>query len=206
MSIRRERSRSAALAGVALLFGMAACANDEQSIDGGDFGIVASPDPEVLPDSAIAHIALSINEAALAEGQWAERSAARQEVRDLARETVASRHLAVDREQALFERLHITPLEDARSAELRNESDDAIAELDLLDGIAFDQRYLVRQIDADIAALVLIDTTLLPDSRLAEIEEEIGTLRASISLHLERAREVQASVTGTRGQGRQISP
>jgi putative membrane protein len=161
--------------------------------NGGRGGSAADAGAE-LSDAQIAAVVLAANGGEVEQGEIAVNAGQRDDVRAFARMLVTMHSAAVERENALFRTLMLTPEENAVSAELKAASDATVQALNAANAAGFDMLYVMSQVDAHRKVLDLIDDRLLPSVTSAELRAELNTMRADVQRHLELATELLAAL------------
>jgi putative membrane protein len=145
-------------------------------------------------DAQIAHIAVTANSIDSAMGELAKRKARSAAVKAFA-QTMITDHGAVNRQAVqLAGRLNVTPEANDVSRELQQGADAARADLEGKNGAAFDQAYMAREVQYHQAVLDALDKTLVPEAQNAELKALLQSVRPAFVAHLERARQLQATV------------
>lgn len=185
----------AVLAGVLLL---AACADDQAEETAAVEAEAAAEQPAApaLDDAAIAHIGVTANEIDAQMGELALERSENEQVRAFA-ETMIRDHRGVNEQAvALATRLGVTPADNDVSRSLQSGAADARTQLEGLDGAAFDQAYMEREVSYHQAVLNALDETLIPNTTNAELRSLLETARGAVAAHLEHARSLSASLGG----------
>ena len=77
---------------------------------------------------------------------------------------------------------------------LKKQGEASLRTLAMQSGTAYEKAYLDAMVRGHTDALALIDGTLLPAATDANIRQHFTTTRATVARHLERAKEIQASL------------
>ncbi|MGH7507776.1 MAG: DUF4142 domain-containing protein, partial [Longimicrobiales bacterium] len=110
-------------------------------------------------------------------------------------ETMISDHTSVnERAAALAEKLGVVPADNAVSQSLEEGATAAQAELEGLNGAAFDRAYMEREIGYHQAVLDALDDLLIPTSSNAELKALLEEVRPVIDGHLTHAKMVLAEL------------
>lgn len=113
-------------------------------------------------------------------------------MRSYGRMMVTMHTAASNRMSALSRRLRISPLEGAESRSLTREAAATQAQLARLTGDEFDRAYLSSQITEHEHLLEMLDRTLIPSARTAELRTALqNDVRPMVSSHLVRARTLR---------------
>lgn len=155
-------------------------------------GVVSAQD---LSDPQVAHVAVTANTIDAELAQLALQRARSEDVKAFARMMVDD-HTGVNKQAAaLAARLKVTPESNDVSASLQKGAGEARAKLEKLTGDAFDRAYIAREVEYHAAVLDAIDKLLIPTTQNAELKQLLQTVRPAVAAHLERARQIQRSVT-----------
>lgn len=149
-----------------------------------------------LSDPQVADVALTANSIDSAFGELALTKARSQAVKDFA-QTMITDHGGVNRQAVeLAQRLGVTPEDNDVSQQLQTAADSARTAMEALSGAAFDSAYIAREVAYHQAVLDALDQTLIPNAQNAELRSLLEDVRPAFVAHLERARQVQASLGG----------
>ena len=200
MSMHRPASAAALLLGLAAsVSGLTACAKSETPP--ADTAAAAAPAPAPAPaapainDAQIAHIAVTANAIDSAAGAVAKKKATAKSVKDFA-QTMISDHMGVNKQAvALAMKLGVTPEDNDVSRQLKSGADESAATLSGLTGAAFDKAYIEREIAYHQAVVDALDKTLIPSAQNAELKGLLEKVRPAVAAHLERAKDIQASLS-----------
>ncbi|HJW45710.1 MAG TPA: DUF4142 domain-containing protein [Lysobacter sp.] len=77
---------------------------------------------------------------------------------------------------------------------LRNQGERELRTLEMRSGTAYEAAYVDAMVRGHVEALALIDATLLPAATTEAVRQHFTTTRATVARHLERAREIQATL------------
>ena len=150
-----------------------------------------------LDDASIAHIGVTANTIDAEMGELALERSENPEVRAFA-ETMIRDHRGVNEQAvALARRLGVTPADNEISRSLQSGAADAHAQLEGLDGAAFDRAYMEREVSYHAAVLDALDQTLIPNTTNAELRSLLVSARGAVAAHLEHARSLSASLVGS---------
>jgi putative membrane protein len=142
-------------------------------------------------DPAIAQVLLVANLNELAQGELAQRIAVAHEVQIFA-SSMATVHTAIlERENALFQALGLTPRDSETSRQLQADSDTLYAQMLTLQGNNIDRFFIGTQVGSHADLIELIDSQLLPAATAPALVTELETLRIELTAHLDAARELQ---------------
>lgn len=147
-----------------------------------------------ITDPQIAHIVVTANSIDSAMGELAKTKARSAAVKSFA-QTMVTDHGAVNRQAvALAQRLKVTPEANDVSRQLQQGADEARTGLESKSGAAFDRAYMEREVQYHQAVLDALDKTLIPGAQNAELKALLQGARPAFAAHLERAKQVQATL------------
>ena len=193
----RPASTTRLLLGLALaVSGLTACAKSETP-PADTAAVVAAPAPAApaINDAQIAHIAVTANAIDSAAGEVAKKKATAKSVKDFA-QTMVSDHMGVNTQAvALATKLGVTPEDNDVSRQLKSGADESAATLSALTGAAFDKAYIDREVAYHQAVADALDKTLIPNAQNAELRALLEKARPAFAAHLERAKDIQASLS-----------
>lgn len=133
-------------------------------------------------DPQIAHIAYTAGQIDIAAAEQAIRKSTDQDIVDFAKQ-MAEDHKAVnDQALALVEKLGVTPEDNATSQALAKAASDKLAELEALDGAAFDKAYIDNEVAYHATVNGALSTLLIPSAQNAELK---GLLETGLTLFTE---------------------
>ena len=146
-------------------------------------------------DAQIAMIAVVADTVDIDAGNMAARKTKNKMVREFAK-TMVRDHTAVNAQAtALAKKLGVIPEESDTSKSLKSDGDKTMTRLMTLTGAAFDKAYIDNEVSYHEAVLDVLDKTLIPNTRNAELKSLIESARPIFVTHLEHAKKVQASLT-----------
>lgn len=172
----------------------AACATNSNTA--GSPGITGSATAPVRleDDREVAMVVRVANMGEVREGSVARTGATAQAVKDFAAMMVNDHKAAEDKAEAALTKAELPFVDSDLSRRLDAESGAAAESLANLTGDAFDRAYMDRQIAAHTEVLQTIDSTLLPKARNKELRAVLTEMRATVTAHLEKARQVRGAV------------
>ena len=199
MSMHRPASATALLLGLAVsVSGLTACAkSDTPPADTAAVAPAPAPAPAApaINDAQIAHIAVTANAIDSAAGEVAKKKATAKSVKDFA-QTMISDHMGVNKQAvALATKLGVAPEDNDVSRQLKSGADESAATLSGLTGAAFDKAYIEREVAYHQAVVDALDKTLIPSAQNAELKGLLEKVRPAVAAHLERAKDIQASLS-----------
>jgi putative membrane protein len=126
-------------------------------------------------DAQIAHIAYTAGQIDIAAADQALKKSHNQDVLDFAN-LMARDHKAVnDQAVALVTKLGVTPEDNPTSQALSKAAADKLAELDKLDGAAFDKAYVDNEVAYHQTVNTALSTLLIPSAQNAELKALLQT-------------------------------
>lgn len=145
-------------------------------------------------DAQIAAIVVAANTVDIDAGKLAEKQAQNQEVQAFAKLMVTD-HTGVNKQAtALVKKLNVTPEENATSKKLKADGEATIAKLKNLKGAAFDKAYIDNEVTYHQAVIDVLDKTLIPSAKNAELKDTLVKVRPAFVAHLEHAKQIQAKL------------
>lgn len=155
-----------------------------------------APSPAGPSDPQIAAIVVAANQVDIDAGEFAARTAAAPAVRELANLMVTD-HTAVNQAAvALVTKLGVVPEASDASRGLLAAGAATRAQLAALSGAAFDRAYVDNEVAYHQQVIQVVDDTLVPAARNAELRALLVGVRPALAAHLEHARHVQAALAG----------
>ena len=152
----------------------------------------ATPPPS---DAQIAMIAVTADTVDIDAGKMAAQKTSNRAVKEFA-ETMVRDHTAVNvKATALAKKLGVTPQESDTSRGLKADGDKKIAELKTMTGAEFDKAYIDNEVSYHEAVLGVLDKTLIPNTRNAELRMLLESARPIFVSHLAHAKKLQASLS-----------
>ena len=151
--------------------------------------------PPPPTDAQIAMIAVVADTVDIDAGNMAAKKTKNKMVREFAR-TMVRDHTAVNAQAtALAKKLGVIPEESDISKSLKSGGDKTMAQLMTLTGAAFDKAYIDNEVSYHEAVLGVLDKSLIPNTRNAELKSLLESARPIFVTHLEHAKKLQASLT-----------
>jgi putative membrane protein len=145
-------------------------------------------------DPQIAAIVVTANQVDIDAGRLAEARAASPEVKAFGRMMVTDHSGVNAAAVALVTRLHVTPEDNPTAESLRKGGQDNVAQLQALQGAAFDKAYIDHEVAYHEAVLAAVDKTLIPDARNADLKALLVKVRPAFVAHLDHAKALQAKL------------
>jgi putative membrane protein len=151
-----------------------------------------SPPPT---DAQIAMIAVTADTVDIDAGKMAAQKTSNRAVKEFA-EAMVRDHTAVNvKATALAKKLGVTPEESDTSRSLKTDGDKKMAELKTVTGAEFDKAYIDNEVSYHEAVLGVLDKTLIPNTRNAELKKLLESARPIFVSHLAHAKKLQASLS-----------
>jgi len=146
-------------------------------------------------DAQIAMIAVTADTVDIDVGKMAAQKTSNRAVKEFA-ETMVRDHTAVNvKATALAKKLGVTPQESDTSKSLKADGEKKIAELKAMTGAEFDKAYIDNEVSYHEAVLGVLDKTLIPNTRNAELKMLLESARPIFVSHLAHAKKLQASLS-----------
>src|SRR6478752_1747739 len=145
-------------------------------------------------DPQIAHIAYTAGVIDIAAAKQANKKANGTDVKAFA-EGMVRDHEAVNKQAlALVKKLNVTPEDNDTSKALSKQASDKLAELDKLNGAAFDKAYVVNEVAYHKAVNGALETQLIPSANNAELKSLLQTGLKIFQGHQQHAEHVAAGL------------
>jgi putative membrane protein len=145
-------------------------------------------------DAQIAMIAVTADTVDIDAGKVAAAKTQNKQVKEFA-ETMVRDHTAVNNKAiALAQKLGVTPEESATSKSLKAGGEAQAAKMKDLTGAAFDKAYVDNEVSYHEAVAGVLDKTLIPNTKNAELKALLESARPIFGSHLEHAKMVQKSL------------
>ena len=187
MKTNRKNSLLVGIATLAFLVGAVGCATTSPPAEGRAAG---------LSDAQIAAIVATANQIDVDNGALAMEISSSTEVQEFARLMMADHASVNEAALALLKRLGVIPEETDASRGLASSAAETRATMRSLSGTAFDKAYVDNEVAYHAAVIELLDTTLIPSARNAELKSMLVNVRPAFLAHLEHARSIQAALGG----------
>ena len=151
-----------------------------------------------LTDAEVANVVLTADDIDIDLARFAETRSKNAEVLKFAA-TMITDHSAVNAQAtALAKKLNVTPAANAVSQSLLAGAKTARATLEPLQGAAFDQAYIEREVAFHQAVLDALDTLLIPTTSNAELKQLLVSVRPAIAAHLAHAQMLEKSLVAVK--------
>ena len=145
-------------------------------------------------DAQIAAIVVTANQVDIDAGKLAESKATNADVKAFGRQ-MATDHAGVNKMATdLVTKLGVKPEDNATAQSLKNGGAENVKTLSGLSGAAFDKAYIDHEVVYHQQVLDAVDKTLIPSAQNAELKALLVKVRPAFVAHLERAKQVQASL------------
>lgn len=145
-------------------------------------------------DAQIAMIAVTANSVDIDAAKMAEQKTTNKAVKEFAA-TMVRDHTAVNaKATALVKKLGVTPEESDTSKSLKSDGDKKMAQMMTLKGAEFNKAYIDNEVSYHEAVMGVLDNTLIPNTKNAELRSLLESARPIFVSHLEHAKKLQASM------------
>ena len=145
-------------------------------------------------DPQIAHIAYTAGVIDISAAKQAIKKSKSKDVKAFAEDMVRD-HEAVNKQAlALVKKLNVTPEDNDTSKTLSKQASDKLAELDKLDGAAFDKAYVANEVAYHKAVNGALETQLIPSASNAELKSLLQTGLKIFQGHQQHAEHVAAAL------------
>ncbi|MBR0713590.1 DUF4142 domain-containing protein [Bradyrhizobium liaoningense] len=145
-------------------------------------------------DPQIAHIAYTAGVIDINAAKQAVKKAKNKDVKAFAEDMVRD-HEAVNKQALeLVKKLNVTPEDNDTSRTLSKQASDKLAELDKLDGAAFDKAYVTNEVAYHKAVNGALETQLIPSASNAELKSLLQTGLKIFQGHQQHAEHVAAEL------------
>lgn len=151
-------------------------------------------DDKAPTDPQIAMIAVVADNVDIDAGKLASEQAHDKGVKEFAALMVRDHTSVNEKATALVKKLGVTPEASDTSRSLKADGDKQLAKLKELKGAEFDKAYVDNEVSYHEAVLDVLDKTLIPNARNAELKGLLESVRPVIAAHLEHAKMVQAQL------------
>ena len=158
-------------------------------------GLGAQTDSAAAPtDPQIAMIAVTADNIDIEAGKLAASKTSNAKVKEFANMMVRD-HTSVNKKAtALAKKLNITPEESDTSRSLKSDGDKTLERLRGLSGAEFDKAYIDNEVSYHESVAKVVDETLIPDSKNAELKALLKSAQPVFASHLKHAKELQSSM------------
>lgn len=157
------------------------------------FGMVGAAFAADSPtDPQIAHIAYTAGQIDIAAAEQAIKKSKSQDIIDFANQMAVDHKAVNDQAVALVTKLGVTPEDNPTSQALSKAAADKLAELDKLDGAAFDKAYIDNEVAYHKSVNGALSTLLIPSAQNAELKALLETGLSLFTEHEQHAEVVAA--------------
>jgi putative membrane protein len=145
-------------------------------------------------DAQIASIVVTANQVDIDAGKLAASKASNADVKAFGEQMVTD-HTGVNKQATeLATRLKVTPEDNPTSQTLKSGGDANLTTLKGLSGAAFDKAYIDHEVAYHQQVLDALDKTLIPSASNGELKALLVKVRPAFVAHLEKAKQIQASL------------
>jgi len=145
-------------------------------------------------DAQIAAIVVTANQVDIDAGKLAAAKATNPDVKAYGNMMVTD-HTGVNKQATdLAAKLGVKPEDNPTAQSLKSGGSDNLANLKKLSGAAFDKAYIDHEVTYHQAVLDAVDKTLIPSAQNAELKALLVKVRPAFAAHLEKAKQIQASL------------
>jgi putative membrane protein len=146
-------------------------------------------------DNDIAGILSNANQGEIDEGQTAVSKANSADVRAFAQMMITDHTNNLNQARSLFDRINVTPnTSNDIASTLQSGARQTVSALNTYTGTDFDRQYIQSQIDTHQWLLTTLDNALIPSARNRQMRDFLKTTRGAVSMHLDRARQIQSNL------------
>lgn len=150
------------------------------------------PQPGALNDAQVAGVTLSANRGEIDQATMYLARGRNAEARAFATEMQVAHATALNRQEALYRSLGLTPAPSETQAQLETDASQITAVLQVANVQTLDRTYIDSQVQAHTEVLQIIDEQLIPSATIPELQQELTGWREEIAAHLAEARDIQA--------------
>lgn len=143
-------------------------------------------------DPQIAHIAYTAGQIDVAAAEQAIKKSTNPDIVEFARQMAADHKAVNDQALALVGKLGVTPEDNPTSQSLNDAAADTLAELDKLEGAAFDKAYIDNEVAYHASVNGALSTLLIPSAKNAELRALLETGLTLFTEHQHHAEMVAA--------------
>lgn len=147
-----------------------------------------------LTDPHIAAMVLASNNTDISYARLAPSRAERQDVKEFAQRMLTDHTGVNGLVNDLLTKLNVTPVDNAASLDMRDESANRRDVMRELSGYAFDSTYIENEVAYHQKFLASIDSIMLPAAKHAELKGLLTAVRPAVAAHLAHAEQVRANV------------
>jgi putative membrane protein len=145
-------------------------------------------------DPQIAMIAVTADNVDIDYAKLATSKTSNSKVKDFA-ELMVRDHTSVNNQATqLAKKLNLTPEEGATSRKLKADGEKMTTKLRGMSGAEFDKAYIDNEVSYHEAVMKVVDDTLIPNAKNAELKALLESARPIFVSHLSHAKEVQSTL------------
>ena len=154
----------------------------------------AETNTTALTDPQIAMIAVTADTVDIDAGKLAAEKSTNPKVKEFAQMMVRD-HTSVNKKATdLAKKLNVTPEESETSRTLKSNGDKSLEKLRGMSGAEFDKAYVDNEVAYHEAVIKTVTTTLIPNTKNAELKKLLESAGPIFSSHLTHAKQVQSSL------------
>lgn len=145
-------------------------------------------------DAQIAHIAYTAGQIDIANAEQAMKKTKNKDVKAFAEDMLRDHKAVNDQALALVKKLNVTPQDNDTSKAISKGQADKRAELEKLNGAAFDKAYIANEVAYHKTVNGALQSTLIPSASNAELKSLLETGLKIFQGHQQHAEHVAAQV------------
>jgi putative membrane protein len=157
-------------------------------------GAVAHAQSTKPDDAQIAHIAYAAGQVDIANAEQAMKKSKSKEVREFAQSMLRDHKAVNDQALALVKKLNVTPKDNDTSKSIAKAQTDKRAELEKLNGVAFDKAYAANEVAYHKTVNGALEQTLIPSANNSELKSLLQTGLKIFQGHQQHAEHLAASL------------
>ncbi len=168
----------------------------ESSPTSSDIATKPSPTPDQnsmqqLSDSQITTVLLTANNAEVAQGKLAQKTAKNKDVVQFAKQMVREHNASMKEVKDLNARMKVKEQSSAVRDQLEAAARSSDGRLKGQKGTDFDKSYIDEQVAMHQTVLDTIDTQLIPNAKAEELKTLLTKTRQTVAAHLDHAKQLQ---------------
>jgi putative membrane protein len=149
---------------------------------------------QTINDAQIAQIVLTANQVDIEAGQVADARANNVDVKAFGKMMVMD-HTAVNKQaMELAAKLKLMPQDNPTSQSLKMGGETNVTNLKTLSGAPFDKAYIAHEVEYHQAVVETLNKMLIPNTQNAELKALIIKVTPAFVAHLEKAKQIQATL------------
>lgn len=153
-----------------------------------------SQSTEMPNEGQIMSILTAANKGEIAAGKVAEKKAQDSKVKKFAKEMVTEHTKNQTQGDSLAKKLAVKPMPAEKATTLEKDAQDKMTTLNSKTGKEFDRAYIDSQVEMHTMVLSDLETNLIPAAQKQELKTFLMTTRDHVKMHLETAKNLQASM------------